>query len=137
MSLIIFLLGFVGLRYLPVFKAKVNSEYQKRFGITIFSKENLKKPFIASMLILYGKLNSKSHSLFSLSIENLLIMVGICIIIYVIYDTYKKTDFVYGTAAAIIYIIVVSLQVMFGVMLIVLFMLWIAMLAMSKPKDDS
>ena len=37
-------------KYLPILKNKVNYEYQKKFNITIFSKESSKRPFIAAIL---------------------------------------------------------------------------------------
>lgn len=125
------ILLFLIYKYVPVFKNKVNSEYQKRFNIIIFSKENSKKPFISSVLILFGKMYmdfSKNDKISGI----ILIAIGVAIMIYVIYDTYKKTDFLYGTLAAGLYLLILALQLLFGIMMIVLVMLAVGMMCIDN-----
>lgn len=47
---------FITLKYLPKVKEKINYEYEEKFNIKIFSKENFKIPFWGSILIVTGVL---------------------------------------------------------------------------------
>lgn len=126
-------------KYLPILKNKVNYEYQKKFNITIFSKESSKRPFIAAILILVGNFykGSAKSSKIPINFGNILIIIGICIMIYVIYDTYRKTDFLYGTIAAGIYLFILGLQLLFGIMMIALVMISIAFLAIGNSNNNN
>ena len=126
-------------KYLPILKNKVNYEYQKKFNITIFSKESSKRPFIAAILILVGNFykGSAKSAKIPLNFGNILIIIGICIMIYVIYDTYRKTDFLYGTIAAGIYLFILGLQLLFGIMMIALVMISIAFLAIGNSNNNN
>ena len=62
----------------------------------------------------------------------ILIAIGVAIMIYVIYDTYKKTDFLYGTLAAGLYLLILALQLLFGIMMIVLIMLAVGMMCIDN-----
>ena len=126
-------------KYLPILKNKVNYEYQKKFNITIFSKESSKKPFIAAILILVGNFykGSAKSAKIPINFGNILIIIGICIMIYVIYDTYRKTDFLYGTIAAGIYLFILGLQLLFGIMMIALVMISIAFLAIGNSNNNN
>lgn len=126
-------------KYLPILKNKVNYEYQKKFNITIFSKESSKKPFIAAILILVGNFykGSAKSAKVPINFGNILIIIGICIMIYVIYDTYRKTDFLYGTIAAGIYLFILGLQLLFGIMMIALVMISIAFLAIGNSNNNN
>ena len=126
-------------KYLPILKNKVNYEYQKKFNITIFSKESSKRPFIAAILILVGNLykGSAKSAKIPINFGNILIIIGICIMIYVIYDTYRKTDFLYGTIAAGIYLFILGLQLLFGIMMIALVMISIAFLAIGNSNNNN
>ena len=57
--------------------------------------------------------------------------------IYVIYDTYRKTDFLYGTIAAGIYLFILGLQLLFGIMMIALVMISIAFLAIGNSNNNN
>lgn len=105
------------LKYLPKVKEKVNFEYEKRFNIKMFCKENFKMPFIGSILIVIGILYKPSNDSIS---GVILIAIGIVMILYAIYMMYKKTDLVYGTIAAAIYIVMVILYLILGFSLIFL-----------------
>ncbi len=126
-------------KYLPILKNKVNYEYQKKFNITIFSKESSKRPFIAAILILVGNFykGSAKSAKIPINFGNILIIIGICIMIYVIYDTYRKTDFLYGTIAAGIYLFILGLQLLFGIMMIALVMISIAFLAIGNSNNNN
>ena len=126
-------------KYLPILKNKVNYEYQKKFNITIFSKESSKRPFIAAILILVGNFykGSAKSAKVPINFGNILIIIGICIMIYVIYDTYRKTDFLYGTIAAGIYLFILGLQLLFGIMMIALVMISIAFLAIGNSNNNN
>lgn len=125
------ILLFLIFKYVPIFKNKVNSEYQKRFNIIIFSKENSKKPFISSMLILFGKIYMDFSQKDKIS-GIILIAIGVAIMIYVIYDTYKKTDFLYGTIAAGLYLLILGLQLLLGVMMLILVAYGVAMMCIDN-----
>lgn len=139
-SFIFLVLAVLSWKYMPIFKNKVNYEYQKRFNIVIFSKENAKKPFMAALLILVGTMlhNSANTAQTSSFINGgtILIIGAICIMINVIYETYKKTDPVWGTYAAGLYLFLLIIQVMFGVAMIALVMGAIIFLAMVNNHDD-
>ena len=126
-------------KYLPILKNKVNYEYQKKFNITIFSKESSKRPFMAAILILVGNFykGSAKSAKIPINFGNILIIIGICIMIYVIYDTYRKTDFLYGTIAAGIYLFILGLQLLFGIMMIALVMISIAFLAIGNSNNNN
>ena len=126
-------------KYLPILKNKVNYEYQKKFNITIFSKESSKRPFMAAILILVGNFykGSAKSAKVPINFGNILIIIGICIMIYVIYDTYRKTDFLYGTIAAGIYLFILGLQLLFGIMMIALVMISIAFLAIGNSNNNN
>ena len=126
-------------KYLPILKNKVNYEYQKKFNITIFSKESSKKPFIAAILILVGNFykGSAKSAKVPINFGTILIIIGICIMLYVIYDTYRKTDFLYGTIAAGIYLFILGLQLLFGIMMIALVMISIAFLAIGNSNNNN
>ncbi|WP_300344784.1 hypothetical protein [Fusobacterium sp.] len=133
MLIIELILIFLSYKYIPKLKEKVNSEYNKRFNFIIFSKENLKKPFIGSMFIVFGFFYGQFKPTDKISSIGL-ILVGVGIFIKVVYETYKKTDLKYGTIAAFIYICVMALQITFGVMMaIALF----AVLLFSCMGDNS
>lgn len=133
MSIVYLILAFCMYKYLPIVKNKINSIYQEKFNIVIFSKENAKKPFISSLLILFGKLYMEKDKISGM----ILIICGIAIMIYVIYQTYQKTDLVYGTIAGGLYLLLLGLQILFGLMMIALAMMMIVMLAMSNRNDRS
>lgn len=120
------------LKYLPKVKEKVNFEYEKRFNIKMFSKENFKMPFIGSLLIVVGTLYKPSNDSIS---GIILIAIGIIMILYAIYMMYKKTDLVYGTIAAAIYIVMVILYLILGFSLIFLIFAVILLSARSYRND--
>lgn len=139
MLIIYIVLAILSYKYLPILKNKVNYEYQKKFNITIFSKESSKKPFIAAILILFGKFYKDSTKSVKVPINSgtILSIIGICIMLYVIYDTYKKTNFLYGTIAAGIYLFILGLQLLFGVMMIALVIMSIIILAMGNNNNNN
>ncbi|MFR8990846.1 MAG: hypothetical protein ACLVH9_06725 [Fusobacterium sp.] len=139
MLIIYIVLAILSYKYLPILKNKVNYEYQKKFNITIFSKESSKRPFIAAILILVGNFykGSAKSAKVPINFGNILIIIGICIMIYVIYDTYRKTDFLYGTIAAGIYLFILGLQLLFGIMMIALVMISIAFLAIGNSNNNN
>ena len=120
------------LKYLPKVREKVNFEYEKRFNIKMFSKENFKMPFIGSLLIVVGTLYKPSNDSIS---GIILIAIGIVMILYAIYMMYKKTDLVYGTIATAIYIIMVILYLILGFSLIFLIFAVILFSARSYRHD--
>ncbi|WP_300356919.1 hypothetical protein [Fusobacterium sp.] len=120
MLIVQLILIFLSYKYVPKLKEKVNSEYNKRFNFIIFSKENLKKPFIGSMFIVFGFFYGEFNPTDRIS-SIALMLIGVGIFIKVVYETYKKTDLKYGTIAAFIYICVMALQIMFGVMMAMAF----------------
>ena len=120
------------LKYLPKVKEKVNFEYEKRFNIKMFSKENFKMPFIGSILIVIGILYKPSNDSIS---GVILIAIGIVMILYAIYMMYKKTDLVYGTIAAAIYTVMVILYLILGFSLIFLIFAVILLSARSYRND--
>lgn len=120
------------LKYLPKVREKVNFEYEKRFNIKMFSKENFKMPFIGSLLIVVGTLYKPSNDSIS---GIILIAIGIVMILYAIYMMYKKTDLVYGTIATAIYIIMVILYLILGFSLIFLIFAVILLSARSYRND--
>lgn len=120
------------LKYLPKVREKVNFEYEKRFNIKMFSKENFKMPFIGSLLIVVGTLYKPSNDSIS---GIILIAIGIVMILYAIYMMYKKTDLVYGTIAAAIYIVMVILYLILGFSLIFLIFAVILLSARSYRND--
>lgn len=120
------------LKYLPKVREKVNFEYEKRFNIKMFSKENFKMPFIGSLLIVVGTLYKPSNDSIS---GIILIAIGIVMILYAIYMMYKKTDLVYGTIATAIYIVMVILYLILGFSLIFLIFAVILLSARSYRND--
>lgn len=120
------------LKYLPKVREKVNFEYEKRFNIKMFSKENFKMPFIGSLLIVIGTLYKPSNDSIS---GIILIAIGIVMILYAIYMMYKKTDLVYGTIATAIYIVMVILYLILGFSLIFLIFVVILLSARSYRND--
>lgn len=120
------------LKYLPKVREKVNFEYEKRFNIKMFSKENFKMPFIGSLLIVVGTLYKPSNDSIS---GIILIAIGIVMILYAIYMMYKKTDLVYGTIATAIYIVMIILYLILGFSLIFLIFAVILLSARSYRND--
>lgn len=119
------------LKYLPKVKEKVNFEYEKRFNIKMSCKENFKMPFIGSILIVVGTLYKPSNDSIS---GVILIAIGIVMILYAIYMMYKKTDLVYGTIAAAIYIVMVILYLILGFSFV--FLIFAVILLSSRRNDD-
>lgn len=115
-------------KFLPKVKEKVNLEYEKRFNIKMFAKENFKIPFIGSLLIIVGTLYSSSNDISGM----ILVIIGIIMILYAIYLMYKKTDLLYGTIAAVIYTVMVILYLILGFSLIFLVF---AVILLSARKD--
>lgn len=120
------------LKYLPKVKERVNFEYEKRFNIKMFSKENFKMPFIGSILIVVGTLYKPSNDSIS---GVILIVTGIVMILYAIYMMYQKTDLVYGTIAAAIYIVMVILYLILGFSLIFLIFA-VILLSARRYRND-
>lgn len=120
------------LKYLPKVKEKVNLEYEKKFNIKIFAKENFKIPFIGSLLIIVGTLYKPLNDFIS---GIILIAIGIIMILYAIYMMYKKTDLLYGTIAAAIYIVMVILYLILGFSLIFL-IFSVILLSVRKNRNN-
>lgn len=120
------------LKYLPKVKEKVNLEYEKKFNIKIFAKENFKIPFIGSLLIIVGTLYKPLNDFIS---GIILIAIGIIMILYAIYMMYKKTDLLYGTIAAAIYIVMVILYLILGFSLIFLIFA-VILLSVRKNRNN-
>lgn len=135
MLILYLILLFFIYKYVPIIKNKINSEYQKKFNIIIFSKENSKKPFISSILILFGKIYMDFSQRDKIS-GIILMAIGVAIMVYVIYDTYKKTDFLYGTIAGGFYLLILGLQLLLGIMMIGLVMGVFIMLCANNSNQN-
>lgn len=132
MLVLYLIIVFLSFKCLPILKNKVNYEYEKKFNIIIFSRENSKKPLIAAMLILFGKIQKNSNDKI---LGIILVLLGIGIMLYVIYDIYKKTNFLFGTIAAGIYLFIFGLQFLFGVMMFILTVGALIVLAMGNNTN--
>lgn len=121
------------LKYLPKLKEKVNLEYEKRFNIKMFSKENFKIPFIGSIFIIGGIFSTSSKDSI---LGSIFILIGIIMILYAIYLMYKKTDLVYGTISAIIYTIIVMFYLILGFSFIFLIFAVILLYPRRNINDD-
>lgn len=139
---VLFYAIFLAWRYSPIVKQRANIIYQQKFNITLFSKENSTKLFYSTVFIFIGKYNIKN----SRPIEGLYagkspvtgyitLFIGLSILFYLIFKTYKKTDLYYGTIAAVLYIFIVALQYFLGwIMILVLILL--AVLLRGRYDDD-
>lgn len=120
------LLLFLTYKYGRQLKDKLNAEYERRFNFKLISKENSKKPFIASILIIFGSLYFGISTTDRIS-GIVFILAGIGIVLHEVYAIYKKTNLEFGLIAALIYFIILIIYLSLGLGVIFLFLLFVAM----------
>lgn len=131
---------FMAWRYSPILKSKADAIYQEKFNISLFSKQNSKRLLYSTFFIFTGNWNiqsSKSNDIFVGHFPTtgyISLLIGFIILLYIIFETYKKTDLYYGSIAAILYLFILGLQYLLGWVIFMFF--FVAIIAMSLGNNN-